>query len=373
MPFYFRKTVSAGPFRLSLSKSGIGLSAGVRGLRIGTGPRRHYVHAGLGGIYYRSSIGRAGEGRTSTAQQNDLRLDPQEYAANSVKMIEVKSGDALDMRDASFGDVLDDIQRQTPRIPSAKVVGWCGIGLSGLGLLMNPQAGLALLALTLPAWFMARWIDSYNRRVVLFYDLAPDCQAAYEQLTAAFDGLSGCARKWHIAAGGLVTDLTTWKRNAGASHLVDRKQTSLNYALPRVIASNITPPSMQAGLLMLYFLPDVVLVVNGSTVGAIGYGDLELRWQHSNFIEEGQVPEDAAIFDYTWRHPNKGGGPDRRFRNNHKVPVCRYEALHLRSGSGLNALFEFSKTGQCEAFAEAVVRLGRLNRIKARPPHNNAN
>jgi hypothetical protein len=55
MPFYLRKSISAGPFRFNLSSSGIGLSVGVKGVRIGTGPRGHYVHAGRGGG---STIGR---------------------------------------------------------------------------------------------------------------------------------------------------------------------------------------------------------------------------------------------------------------------------------------------------------------------------
>ncbi len=38
MPFYFRKSVTAGPFRFNLSSGGVGVSIGVKGLRIGTGP-----------------------------------------------------------------------------------------------------------------------------------------------------------------------------------------------------------------------------------------------------------------------------------------------------------------------------------------------
>ena len=37
MPFSLRTSVTAGPFRFSLSKSGLGFSVGIRGLRIGTG------------------------------------------------------------------------------------------------------------------------------------------------------------------------------------------------------------------------------------------------------------------------------------------------------------------------------------------------
>ena len=37
MGFYIRKSISAGPFRFNLSGSGLGMSVGVKGLRIGSG------------------------------------------------------------------------------------------------------------------------------------------------------------------------------------------------------------------------------------------------------------------------------------------------------------------------------------------------
>lgn len=57
MGFYIRKSFRAGPVRLNLSKSGLGISAGVKGLRVGSGPRGNYVHAGRGGLYYRKNLG----------------------------------------------------------------------------------------------------------------------------------------------------------------------------------------------------------------------------------------------------------------------------------------------------------------------------
>ena len=57
MGFYIRKAFRAGPVRFNLSKSGVGLSAGVRGARIGMGPRGAYVHGGRGGLYYRKQVG----------------------------------------------------------------------------------------------------------------------------------------------------------------------------------------------------------------------------------------------------------------------------------------------------------------------------
>lgn len=57
MPFYIRKAFSLGPLRFNLSKSGLGLSAGVKGLRVGvTAKGKGYLHAGRGGLYYRQSL-----------------------------------------------------------------------------------------------------------------------------------------------------------------------------------------------------------------------------------------------------------------------------------------------------------------------------
>ena len=56
MGFYFRKSVSFGPVRFNFSKSGIGVSVGVKGARISTGPRGTYVHAGRHGFYYRQRL-----------------------------------------------------------------------------------------------------------------------------------------------------------------------------------------------------------------------------------------------------------------------------------------------------------------------------
>jgi hypothetical protein len=58
MGFYIRKSFRMGPVRLNLSKSGLGVSAGVRGARTGVSAAgRSYVHAGRGGLYWRKSLG----------------------------------------------------------------------------------------------------------------------------------------------------------------------------------------------------------------------------------------------------------------------------------------------------------------------------
>ena len=56
MGWFIRKSLKLGPIRINLSKSGLGASAGIKGLRVGTGPRGRYLNAGREGLYYRTSL-----------------------------------------------------------------------------------------------------------------------------------------------------------------------------------------------------------------------------------------------------------------------------------------------------------------------------
>jgi len=230
---------------------------------------------------------------------------------------------------------------------------FAAVGLVAASLL-GAAGVLALLVLGALGWGIGAWLDSYRRTCVLFYELEPEVEQAYEEAVRHFDGLACCAGRWHVEAGGAVQDLTTWKRNAGATHIVRKKPTTLEFKLPKAVTSNVTPPALHVGKQVIYFLPDVALVDDGQSVGAVAYSQLSVTWQDSNFIESGTVPADAQVIGQTWKHPNKSGGPDRRFRDNRQIPVCRYEAMHLRSPNGLNELVEFSRSGVAEPFAAAL-------------------
>lgn len=359
MPFYFRKSVSAGPFRFNFSKGGVGVSVGVRGLRIGTGPRGHYIHAGRGGFYYRTTLGRAGERTPTPPESAQLHVDSY-HQADGVQMIEIESGDVLGMRDERLDDLLSEVNAKQQQLRLATVLAWSMAGLGLLAMLFSSGIGLVVMLCGFVGYGIGAWLDSFRRTAVLFYDLDEHVAQAYEALTGAFDQLASCQAKWHVKAAGAIKDLTAWKRNAGAARLVDKSPIQLTYALPSVIKANLTPPAIPVGKQTLFLLPDMILVVEKERIGAIGYDKLQARWQDSNFIEEGSVPRDARVIGQTWKHPNKSGGPDRRFSNNYQIPVCLYEVLHLSSSSGLNELLEFSRTGVSQHFGKAVGGLAGL-------------
>ena len=57
MGISYRKSASFGPLRLNFSKSGIGASFGIPGLRVGTLAKGGlYVRGGRHGVYYRKTL-----------------------------------------------------------------------------------------------------------------------------------------------------------------------------------------------------------------------------------------------------------------------------------------------------------------------------
>lgn len=73
MGLYFRKSVNlGGGLRLNFSKSGIGLSGGVKGARISTGPRGTYMNLSIPGtgIGYRTRLGGSNSSYRSTSSSS---------------------------------------------------------------------------------------------------------------------------------------------------------------------------------------------------------------------------------------------------------------------------------------------------------------
>ncbi len=363
MPLYLRKSIKAGPFRFNFSKGGVGVSVGVKGLRLGTGPRGHYVHAGRGGIYYRASLGKGP--RNSGSPTQNRRIEPSLHSnsenfgdrESEVEMIDIDSADVLSMRDESFAELLDELNGKQSKIRASRLFTWLAISAAcGAMLSVGESAAWTLLA-AIPAWVLGRWLDSYRRVSVLFFELDSEIEEKYSRVAEAFDAMMASKGKWHIEAGGAVQNLTTWKRNAGASHIVKKKPTEVSYRVPAVIKSNVTPPSLEIGRQRIYFFPDGVLIEDSKRFGAASYKSLNMNCANSNFIEEEKVPSDATVIGHTWKHPNKNGGPDRRFGNNYQIPICNYNALHMSSSSGINELVEFSRPGIAEPFVRAVKQL----------------
>src|SRR5439155_21196314 len=133
----------------------------------------------------------------------------------------------------------------------------------------------------IPLLLWARNRDVIRGTVILRYDLEPEANE-YSRLKDAFSGFAYAGAVWHVNAQGETRD---WKRQAGASTLVDRQSIRPRLSQPRRVECNIAVPTLPAARQMLYFFADRVLVYDREAVGAVAYRDLQVRANTVNFRE----------------------------------------------------------------------------------------
>lgn len=336
MGFYLRKSVRVGPVRFNLSKSGIGMSTGIRGFRVGSGPRGNYVHMGRGGVYYRASLD-AGQ-----APPPAPHLSPRPSAAQTDAMTEIESGNVLQMVDASSAALVEELNEKMRRWKLWPWIAIFGVFAVGPSANLHPYAPIAVaVVLALAVWWISQW-DALRVTTVMMYDLDDAATVRYQKLHDAFDALMQAGRVGHIGAQGGVTDR---KRHAGAGSIVRRQVIRSHKSAPRRIRTNIEVPAIPVGKQTLYFFPDRLLVVEPGAVGAVPYEQLRTLSSETRFIENEGVPSDAKVVGQTWQYVNKNGGPDKRFKNNRELPIALYEDIHFGSASGLNEVIQVSRSG----------------------------
>lgn len=359
MGLSFSRSVRYGPVRFNFSGSGIGVSTGIKGLRIGTGPRGAYISAGLGGFRYRTSIG---GGRTN-AQGQRVSAEPTlpaNDAANIIRSEEHDNVNVLSLTDSSGDALLQSMNEQAKKLmlwPFVGVAFVLGFFLSFQFLVASPGwviAALTSVSIGITAWTGYR--DHLRRLTVLFFEPDAATTSSFSAVVAGAE-TTFTARKLRS-----VLETATYadrKYEAGASQGLKLGKASVSVGQVSGVLANIDVPILTSGRTTLAFYPDRVLAFQGKAVGAISYDDLSIESFAARFIETEAVPGDATVIDQTWQYVNKKGGPDRRFKNNRQLPVCKYNRLHLASSGGLDVRLLSSRDGTFDEFSEAVKQMLR--------------
>lgn len=355
MGFYIRKSVSAGPFRFNLSRSGLGVSVGVKGFRIGSGPRGNYVHMGRGGLYYRASLGRP---RRASGGRNlgSTPYPPAQSPLPGDPLATVEIGNVLEMSPSNGSEIVRQISEKMGRV---RLWPWVlGGGLASAVVLASEPAGqpfaLVLILCTMALSALVAYLDVQRKTVVILYDLNEEIVSSLQTFANEFDKVASASTIWNIDSAGRTFD---WKRNAGAGRLITRKRATFGYSVPKVIKTNLELPSIVGGRQAVYFFPDVVLITEGKNAGAISYDDLNAYWNTTVFIEGDRVPSDAQVVGYTWQFVNRDGGPDRRFSNNRRIPRVLYQQMGLQGTGGFQKILHISRVEDRGGFDTALAGL----------------
>lgn len=93
MGFYFRKSINLGPLRINLSKSGIGVSFGVKGARVSLNKKGVGLNAGKNGVYYKKNISykKLGEAVGAASEKATTKKTTTKKATTSKKKKEVEA------------------------------------------------------------------------------------------------------------------------------------------------------------------------------------------------------------------------------------------------------------------------------------------
>jgi hypothetical protein len=356
----FAKSVRFGAVRFNFSGSGIGMSVGIPGLRIGTGPRGAYISGGVGGFRYRRSLSAAPRTRPVRVQTEEgvPVLAGGEASPVVVSTQEHDTVSVLELTDSDSDGLLQSMNEQRrkaalwPFVAGALFLLYFPLQSS----ISNWPAGvhLAVAALMAAVVGWVYWRDKMRKVTVLFFE--PDTVTAdhFEAMTRA---LSSAASMRKLKAVVSTSRYADSKYTAGASEGLKFSSASLSIGQGPGVVANVNVPVVKTGRTTLAFYPDRVLAFQGSSVGAISYDSLMAAEERTRFIEHESVPADAQVIDHTWQYVNRNGGPDRRFKNNRQLPICAYSQLNLSTQSGLDIRLLGSRDRGFEPLATALSQM----------------
>lgn len=341
MPFYIRKALKLGPIRFNLSKSGIGISGGVTGFRVGVRPNgRSYLHAGRHGLYYRKELSRFESPSHQEYNQNhDNEIPP------FSDITEFKTASSRSLTSQSRKELLVKLNKSYKSVRLDYVCATLFLLISFIGFGRNQNIGWFLILFSIIVTLPIAYMEKKRRTIVITYDFEDNEGDHFKKIIYAFNDLASNKKIWSLIDSKSIYGTHESKLNAGARNLVNRTEAQVGEGKPPWVKTNIDVPVLKTRGQTLYMMPDGILVYDKNGVGFVDYSDIQVDINTTRFIEE-SPPNDARIIDTTWLHPNKNGGPDRRFSGNYEIPIVQYGEIKIRSNSGM---FFYLMTSKCNS------------------------
>ena len=316
-----RKSINlGGGFKINLSKSGIGYSYGCKGARVthmANGRTRTTLSIPGTGISYVSESGgkKNAKGTNNQATTENLIYDQNEneYSTEIINISEHQS--------TEYQELLNEINR-IKKINTISTILICTFILSAIPFFIFT----ALVGIIFKIYIHK------SMSIPLEYEFDEESKQQYNILASAWMALNNNQKFWQVIS---AKDNVDKKRNAGANRNLTRKIIKATNRLPWFIKTNVQTFGLQLLGKQVIFLPDKLLIMNGSKVGAANYSDLNLSFGISNFVEDEPLASDAKVIGSTWLKVNKDGSPDRRFNNNRQLPICEYGKLVISTNQGL--------------------------------------
>lgn len=356
MSFYIHESIQVGSFCYDFSEKHLGISLSVIGFRLGNAPKANHIYMReRAPVYRKALIPCEMEQQAETVHIEAIQISNL-FTPNN----KPEHSYLLKMIDSSTTDIVSEIEEKRQLIPFGPIValittGFLIISFAGGASFWAYAFSLVIGALV---YIIADYWDEIRKTVVIIYEFDTDIECIYQELLDAFKEIENCAKVWHIPSFSMVRNQ---KYHGGASRTLTRRVIKPGIGQPFPVKTNIKIPILETGKRKLVFMPNHLLVLDSKDTRTIAYKDLEIHVRETGFIESGSVPRDSNIVGHTWQYVNKNGGPDRRFKDNHRIPIVSYQEMHLKSSGGLNEIFQFSQVGPANSFREVITTLSKFS------------
>jgi len=262
----------------------------------------------------------------------------------------IRSGTVTYSPFGSSAEFLAALNDQVHQPPLARVAVAAGLGLAFLLLFVHYTVALVVLGGAVYACVLLARADAERRAFHLRYVLDDVAADYWQRLRESFGRLGRAERVWSVSG---HTPTADWKRQAGATSLLSRAPVQLGARRLPLIAATVTPHAIVVAGQQLFFMPDMVYILQGGTYYGLEYRSLYVVAEETNFVEAERLPGDAHVTGTTWRYVNRDGSPDRRFAANQELPVARYGVVRLCATSGYELTLYVSSVDVASDFVRA--------------------
>lgn len=327
----FRKSIRlGGGFKINFSKSGVGYSWGTRGYRLtrkSGGGTRHTVSIPGSGISYVHDSKK----KTSSKRKKETAYQVAD---------DVNVSDTTDIENGNVNKMVSDgLESLISSANLALILNAFTTAVIFIGMLLALIVDELCLIAT-GVGVILKIVVRIVARIDLNYSVDADMRAEIDRHMAPLEQIVKSKKIWYISQSKKITNS---KYEGGATSALKREIAFASKRLPFPFRTDEKAAYFRCGREKLVFLPDKFLIIKNLRVGALNYSDMMTSFEVTKFIEDGIVPSDAEIIQYTWKYVNKSGDRDKRFSNNKKLPVCKYGEMHISSKEkGINTIIMFS-------------------------------
>lgn len=348
---------------LNFSKSGISTTLGVPGASVNLGKQGAYLNTGIPGtgLYDRQKIGGGKKGKQTIPQadiENPNEIVPNvEIGAIKTEQAETTTTQGLQELKKTLLDCYQERIDLKKEIQKAK---------SKLTIATFLMVSFYLLIFG----FFIKWfkenrkdkkefladLNSQLENCFVNIDIDADerIEKKYQKLLDSYKTLLSCEKIWDITSSVAVDQKTS---RSAASTSVTRRLVKFGFGNMDIIKSKHDALHFEnANGGDLYIYPAFLAIVDAQKkFGLIDIRELDFNFHGQRFLEEEKVPKDAVVVDHTWAKVNKNGTPDKRFKDNYQIPICKYGEIELTSSTGLNEAYSLSSFDKSESFAHSLI------------------